>query len=138
RWAYEHSRPAGLGTETLPGARAACVPLTTDGRALGVMAYVPRVPGQAPDAEQRHLLAALARQGALAIERVGLAVEAEASELRARTEEVRSSLLSAVSHDLRTPLAAITGAASALTGGAPGLSAAQRDELAETIFEESA
>jgi two-component system sensor histidine kinase KdpD len=51
---------------------------------------------------------------------------------------MRSSLLSAVSHDLRTPLAAITGAASALTGGAPGLDAGRRDELAETIFEESA
>jgi two-component system, OmpR family, sensor histidine kinase KdpD len=138
RWAHTHGRAAGLGSDTLPGARAACVPLTADGRGLGVMAYVPRVPGRAPDAEQRHLLDALARQGALAIERVGLAEDAEAAELRARTEEMRSSLLSAVSHDLRTPLAAITGAASALTGGAPGLDAAQREELAATIFEESA
>jgi two-component system sensor histidine kinase KdpD len=102
------------------------------------MAYVPRMAGRAPDAEQRHLLDALARQGALAIERVGLARDAEAANLRARTEEMRSSLLSAVSHDLRTPLGAITGAASALIGGAPGLDAARRDELAETIYEESA
>jgi two-component system sensor histidine kinase KdpD len=101
------------------------------------MAYVPRVPGRAPEAEQRHLLDALARQGALAIERVSLAEDAETAELRARTESMRSSLLSAVSHDLRTPLAAITGAASALTGGAPGLDAERRDELAETICEES-
>jgi two-component system, OmpR family, sensor histidine kinase KdpD len=138
RWALAHGRAAGLGSDTLPGARAACVPLSTDGRVLGVMAYLPRVPGRAPDAEQRHLLDALARQGALAIERVGLAADAEAAGLRARTEEMRSSLLSAVSHDLRTPLAAITGAASALTGGAPGLDAERRDELAETICEESA
>jgi len=137
RWAHAHGRAAGLGSDTLPGARAACVPFTTDGGVLGVMAYVPHVAGRAPDAEQRHLLDALARQGALAIERVGLAADAEAAELRARTEEMRSSLLSAVSHDLRTPLAAITGAASALTGGAPGLDAARRDELAETICEES-
>jgi two-component system, OmpR family, sensor histidine kinase KdpD len=137
RWAHTHGRAAGLGSDTLPGARAACVPLSTDGRVLGVMAYVPRVAGRAPDAEQRHLLDTLARQGALAIERVGLARDAEAANLRARTEEMRSSLLSAVSHDLRTPLAAITGAASALTGGAPGLDAARRDELAETICEES-
>jgi two-component system sensor histidine kinase KdpD len=137
RWAHAHGRPAGLGSDTLPGARATCVPLKTDGRALGVMAYVPRVPGRAPEAEQRHLLDALARQGALAIERVSLAEDAETAELRARTESMRSSLLSAVSHDLRTPLAAITGAASALTGGAPGLDAERRDELAETICEES-
>jgi len=138
RWAQAHARPAGLGSETLPGARASCVPFTTEGRVLGVMTYVPRVAGRAPGAEQRHLLDALARQGALALERVGLAAGAEAAALRARTEAMRSSLLSAVSHDLRTPLAAITGAASALTGGAPGLDPAQRDELAETIYEESA
>jgi two-component system sensor histidine kinase KdpD len=137
RWAHAHGRPAGLGSDTLPGARASCVPLTTDGRALGVITYLPRLPGRTPDAEQRHLLDALARQGALAIERVGLARDAEAANLRARTEEMRSSLLSAVSHDLRTPLAAITGAASALAGGAPGLDAAQRNDLAETICEES-
>jgi two-component system sensor histidine kinase KdpD len=138
RWAQTHGRVAGLGSDTLPGARAACVPLSTDGRVLGVMAYVPRIPGRVPDAEQRHLLDALGRQGALALERVGLAADAEAADLRARTEEMRSSLLSAVSHDLRTPLAAITGAASALIGGAPGLDAARRDELADTIYEESA
>ena len=138
RWAHAHGRAAGLGSDTLPGARATCVPLTADGRGLGVVAYVPRIAGRAPDAEQRHLLDALARQGALAIARVALASDAEAAELRARTEAMRSSLLSAVSHDLRTPLAAITGAASALSGGAPGLDAVRRDELAETICEESA
>jgi len=138
RWAQSHGRPAGLGSDTLPGSRATCVPFVADGGVLGVMTYVPRVAGRAPAAEQRHLLDALAQQGALAIERVGLAVDAEAAKLTAKTEAMRSSLLSAVSHDLRTPLAAITGAASALTGGAPGLDAARRDELADTIFEESA
>jgi two-component system sensor histidine kinase KdpD len=137
RWAQTHGRAAGLGSDTLPGARAACVPLRSESRVLGVVTYVPRMPGRAPDAEQRHLLDALARQGALALERVGLAADAEAAEVRARTEAMRSSLLSAVSHDLRTPLAAITGAASALAQGAPGLDGARRDELAETICEES-
>jgi two-component system sensor histidine kinase KdpD len=137
RWVQAHGRVAGLGSDTLPGARAACVPFLSEKRVLGVMVCVPRVAGRPPDAEKRHLLDALARQGALAIERVGLAAEAEAAEDRARTEAMRSSLLSAVSHDLRTPLAAITGAASALRGGAPGLDAVQRDELADTISEES-
>jgi two-component system sensor histidine kinase KdpD len=137
RWVQAHGRVAGLGSDTLPGARAACVPFLSEQRVLGVMVCVPRVAGRPPDAEKRHLLDALARQGALAIERVSLAAEAEAAEDRARTEAMRSSLLSAVSHDLRTPLAAITGAASALRGGAPGLDAVQRDELADTISEES-
>jgi two-component system sensor histidine kinase KdpD len=138
RWAHEHGRSAGLGTDTLPGARVSCVPLRTNGHGLGVVAYVPRNPGRALEPEQRHLLEALARQGAVAFERVSLAKAAEAAELHARTEEMRSSMLSAVSHDLRTPLAAIGGAASALRDGAPGLDAARREELVETIASESA
>jgi two-component system sensor histidine kinase KdpD len=114
------------------------VPLRTDGRAIGVVAYVPRNPGRALEPEQRHLLDAFTRHGAIAFERVSLAQDAEAAKLRARTEELRSSLLSAVSHDLRTPLAAIGGAASALRGGAPGLDAARREELVETIADEAA
>ncbi len=138
RWVHEHGRAAGLGTDTLPGSRASCVPLRAEGRALGVIVFVPRAAGHAQDAEQRRLLEALAQQGALAIERATLASDAEAAQLRARTEEMRSSLLSSVSHDLRTPLAAIEGAASALRGGAPGLDAGARGELVETIYEESA
>jgi two-component system sensor histidine kinase KdpD len=138
RWAQEHGRAAGLGSDTLPGARAACVPMRTDRRGLGVVAYVPRIAGRALEPEQRHLLEALARQGAVAFERVSLAQDAEAAKLRARTEEMRSSLLSAVSHDLRTPLAAIGGAASALRGGAPGLDDARREEMVETIGDEAA
>jgi two-component system sensor histidine kinase KdpD len=137
RWAHEHGRPAGLGTDTLPGASAACVPMRTDRRGLGVIAYVPRMPGRALDAEQRHLLEALARQAALAIERAMLAAEAKAAEIRARTENMRSSLLSAVSHDLRTPLAAITGAATSLRDAEVPLQPETRVELIETICEES-
>jgi two-component system sensor histidine kinase KdpD len=138
RWTHEHGRDAGLGSDTLPGARAACVPLRTNDRGIGVIAYVPRIAGRALEPEQRHLLEALARQGAVALERVSLSQDAEAAKLRARTEEMRSSLLSAVSHDLRTPLAAIGGAASALRGGAPGLDDARREEMVETIGDEAA
>jgi two-component system sensor histidine kinase KdpD len=111
--------------------------MRTDARGLGVVAFVPRVPGRVLDGEQRHLLEALARQAALAIERVILSAEAKAAELRARTENMRSSLLSAVSHDLRTPLAAITGAATSLRGDEAAVHPDQRRELVETICEES-
>ncbi|HVE86170.1 MAG TPA: DUF4118 domain-containing protein [Myxococcales bacterium] len=63
--------------------------------------------------------------------------QARSAELRARTEEMRSSLLSAVSHDLRTPLAAITGAASTLRDARADMDAAQRADLADTICEEA-
>jgi two-component system sensor histidine kinase KdpD len=88
--------------------------------------------------EERDLLEAFTRQGALALERALLVDEREAAALRARSEELRSALLSTVSHDLRTPLAAITGAASALREDLGEADAAQRRELLETIIEESA
>jgi two-component system sensor histidine kinase KdpD len=89
------------------------------------------------EVEQRAFLDAFIRQATLAIERARLSEEAKASALRARAEEMRSSLLSAVSHDLRTPLAAITGAGTALRDDQGKLGHAQRAELLETICAES-
>jgi two-component system sensor histidine kinase KdpD len=74
---------------------------------------------------------------ALALERVALVEEAESATVRARTEEMRSSLLSAVSHDLRTPLAAITGAATTLRERPERMEDPDRRELLETICEEA-
>lgn len=71
------------------------------------------------------------------LERVRLAAEAEAASLKARTEELRSSLLSSVSHDLRTPLAAITGAATALLDDHAPVPEGQRRELIESICEDA-
>ncbi len=70
-------------------------------------------------------------------ERLQLAEEAEAATLRARTEEMRSSLLSAVSHDLRTPLAAITGAATTLRDRTGAVDPEQRVELLDTVCQEA-
>ncbi len=85
----------------------------------------------------RELLQAFAMQTGLALERAQLVEAARLADLRATEEELRSALLSAVSHDLRTPLAAITGAATTLLGGSQSLEEAQRKELLETICEES-
>jgi two-component system sensor histidine kinase KdpD len=135
KWVVEHGRAAGLGTDTLPGSKAVCLPLQTAGEPIGVLALIPRR-GRF-DAEQRSRLEALSTQGALALERAVLAREAEASALRAKTEEMRSSLLSAVSHDLRTPLAAITGAVSALRDESARITGEQRGDLLATIAEEA-
>jgi two-component system sensor histidine kinase KdpD len=90
------------------------------------------------DADQRSRLEAFCRQAAFALERSLLAREAEASALRAKTEEMRSSLLSAVSHDLRTPLATITGAVSTLRDDSARVSRAQEEELLSDIQDEAA
>jgi two-component system sensor histidine kinase KdpD len=137
KWVLEHGRIAGRGTDTLPGARVISVPLLTTGNPVGVLVLLPRG-SSALDADQRARLDAFCRQAAFALERALLAREAEASALRAKTEEMRSSLLSAVSHDLRTPLATITGAASTLRDPAAKFSSTQQDELLADIQEEAA
>lgn len=136
RWVLEHARPAGLGTDTLPGSRVKCVPLRAGGAALGVLALGAST-GDNRLAEDRHFLDAYVRQAGMALERARLAEDAKAQALRARTEEMRSSLLSTVSHDLRTPLAAITGASTTLLDASVRLSETQRNELLETISEEA-
>ncbi len=110
QWAFEHGRSAGLGTDTLPGSSTACFPLRVGGSSLGAIAFQPKS-GVPFRVEQREFLEAFNRQAAFAFERMKLTDEARSAALRAKAEEMRSSLLSAVSHDLRTPLAAITGAA---------------------------
>lgn len=136
RWVLEHGRAAGLATDTLPGARVTCLPLASGPSVFGVLALTER-PAKTARAEYRHFNDAFVRQCAMALERATLAENARAATLRARTEEMRSSLLSAVSHDLRTPLAAITGAGTMLRDGAVRLSAAQRADLLATITEEA-
>jgi two-component system sensor histidine kinase KdpD len=138
RWAFEHRAPAGHGTDTLPGARVLCVPLVSGDVAVGVLA-IQRRPGTPPrlGVEQRHLLDAIARQAALALRRLVLAGEARDAALRAHTEELRSSLLSAVSHDLRTPLAVITGAATTLRDDGDRLTPVARGELLSSIVDDA-
>jgi two-component system sensor histidine kinase KdpD len=138
RWTLDHQQVAGNGTDTLAPARVLCVPLRAGEACVGVIA-IQRRPGTPPrlDLDQRDLVDALARQAATAIARVQLAEEAKQAALRARTEELRSSLLSAVSHDLRTPLAVITGAATSLRDDAAHLSAEARRDLLSSIIEDA-
>jgi two-component system sensor histidine kinase KdpD len=135
QWAFDHRQLAGLGSDTLPGASMAWVPLRGSQGALGVLGVRPADPLLPLGREQLDLLDTLARQVASGLERVRLASEAEEARLAAETERLRSALLSSVSHDLRTPLATITGAASTLLQpGALGPEAER--ELKEAIYEE--
>jgi len=136
RWVLEHARPAGLSTDTLPGARVTCLPLASGPAVLGVLALGAR-PAKSGLAEYRSFNDAFVRQCAMALERARLAEDGRAAALRARTEEMRSSLLSAVSHDLRTPLAAITGAGTMLRDESVKPSPEQQTELLDTICEEA-
>ena len=137
QWVHEHGQVAGQGTDTLPGASALYLPLTGSRGTVGVLGLRPQDPRPLQAPEQLHQLEAFASQTALAIERARLAEEAEQAQVRAETERLRNSLLSSVSHDLRTPLASITGAASTLLEGETRLDAGTRRDLLEALHEEA-
>lgn len=136
QWAFDHGQAAGLTTDTLPGAGALYVPLVGSRGLVGVLAVRPKEPERFMDSEQMHLLEAFAGQIALALERARLAEETQRAQVSAETERMRNAILSTVSHDLRTPLATITGAASGLLEGGELLSSANRLDLARSIYEE--
>ncbi len=114
QWVYDHEQPAGLGTQTLPGSDAHYLPLKASLRTRGVLAIRPQDRRRFFVPEQHRLLETFATQIAIALERVHFADVAQGTELRMREESLRNSLLAAISHDVRTPLAGIVGAASSL------------------------
>jgi two-component system, OmpR family, sensor histidine kinase KdpD len=137
QWVFDHSERAGLGTDTLLGASSLYLPLVGSAGAIGVVAVRPKDPGLLLDPEQLHLLESLVNQVALAIERTRLSEEAQNAHVRAETERMRNAILSSVSHDLRTPLATITGAASSLAEEQEKLDPAAQRELSRSIYREA-
>ena len=137
QWVHEHSEPAGRGTSTLVGAQALHLPLVGSRGPVGVLALRLEPDRPALRTDQLHLLETFASQTALALERALLAREAHRERLAVEGEKFRNALLSAVSHDLRTPLAAIAGAASSLAQSDDRLDASARKELVLTIHEEA-
>jgi two-component system sensor histidine kinase KdpD len=137
RWVFKNAREAGPGTDTLQGAPGLHLPLVGSHGKVGVIGLFPKETERFKDPAHRRMLDALVTQTAASLERVELAARMTRERLRAEREQLRSTLLSSVSHDLRTPLAAITGAASTLLQSGGALSDAVRRELLETIDEEA-
>ncbi len=137
QWVYEHRQPAGLGSDTLPGAKALYLPLIASAGAIGVIGIQPTAVPDGFEPEQFHYLEVFANQTAIAIERSFLGEAAQRALLKAETESLRNTLLSSISHDLRTPLSAITGAASTLLQRDVLLDTDSRLDLVTTIQEEA-
>lgn len=137
QWTFDHRQRAGLGTDTLSGARALYIPMVVASKAVGVIGILPSSSHGFFDQEQIHVLESLVNQVALAIDRAMISLEAQEALLKAETETLRNTLLSSVSHDLRTPLASITGAITTLLQKDIALDIDQRQELLQTIYEEA-
>jgi two-component system sensor histidine kinase KdpD len=137
KWAWQNDRAAGRGSDTLPGAKRLFLPMHTGRGAVGVMGIDSDKPGPLFTPDQRRLVDALLDQGALAIERVRLVEDMDRVERVAETERLRSALLTSISHDLKTPLAAVLGAAGAMRDMGPMLSDAEKADLLATIIDES-
>ncbi|BFU92250.1 MAG: Sensor protein KdpD [Nitrospira sp.] len=137
QWAFDHNERAGLGTDTLPGVNALYLPLVSSTGPIGVVAVRPSESRKLLDPDQLHLLESLVNQTALAIERARLSEETQQAHVREETERMRNAILSSVSHDLRTPLATITGAASSLAETQGELNAEARRDLAHSIYREA-
>ncbi|WP_248295185.1 DUF4118 domain-containing protein [Paraburkholderia sp. UYCP14C] len=117
QWVYDQQKPAGHGTDTLPAAAALYLPLKAPMRTRGVLAVVVRDERELTVPEQRRMLDAFAAQIALALERVHYVDIARDALVNMESERLRNSLLSAISHDLRTPLTTIVGFSSMLAQG---------------------
>ena len=132
QWALTHNEAAGFGTDTLPGSPWLYLPLKTPMRGRGVLAVRPSEPRLLLVPEQRQQLETFAALLAVALERVHYVEVAQSATVQMESERLRNSLLSALSHDLRTPLAAIYGSSDLLLTQTAGLPAAARD-LATSI-----
>lgn len=136
RWVIDHDQIAGAGTDTLPNAIALFLPLLGSVASQGAIGIRVADPQRLLAPDTRLLLEACANQLALALERDQLAIDAAEARIEAESEQVRSTLLSGVSHDLKTPLAAIAGASSSLLD-ARTMDEPTRRRLLETVAEEA-
>ncbi len=135
RWAFGHGEVAGWNSQTLPNAHFQFHPLKTPHGIVGLVGLRPKETVIAADMQR--MLEALFDQFSIAIERVNLASEVSDARASAEVEKLRSSLLSSISHDLRTPLSSIVGSVTTLRSLDRKMSKSVRDDLLQNIEEEA-
>ncbi|MFZ2170302.1 MAG: sensor histidine kinase KdpD, partial [Methylococcaceae bacterium] len=137
QWVLDNNEIAGQGTHTLAGAEAVYFPLSNEDSVLGVLVLLPVNLRRVFLPEQQKLLDTFLRQIAQAITRVRLAEQARKTQVDVEAERLRNSLLSSISHDLRTPLATIVGSASTLVEEDGTLNAENKIDLSRAIYDEA-
>ena len=132
-WALKHRQPAGHGTDTLGDADWWFLPMAGERAPTGLLGLRFPAATPRPGAERQRLIEAMAEDIAQAIVRAQLVSALEDARVNGETERLRSALLSSVSHDLRSPLAAILGAAGSLDSFGDAMSAEDRHSLLDTV-----
>lgn len=135
QWAFDRGEAAGRGTDTLPASACLVLPLKAPMRLRGVLAIEPGPVDRGRrwgGPEQRRVLDTCASLLAISLERIHYIEVAQSTTVQMESERLRNSLLSAISHDLRTPLAAMVGLAESLALAGPALAGEQR-EIAEAM-----
>jgi two-component system, OmpR family, sensor histidine kinase KdpD len=136
-WAWSNDRAAGRGSDTLPGAKRLFLPMRTGRGLIGVIGIDGDRTGPLLTPDQRRLLNALVDQGALAIERVLLVEDMDRVKRTLEQDRLRAALLTSISHDLKTPLASVLGAASTMRDLGANLTDQQKLDLLATVIDES-
>jgi two-component system sensor histidine kinase KdpD len=134
QWAFEHGIETGMGTGTLPSVAWRFLPMRANGVVIGVVAAKPKAVPLAPLVQS---LNALADQAAMAIERVRLTTQTAQSVAKEDSQKLHTALLSSLSHDLRTPLTAIRGAAETLVQASEAIDPATRADLLASIVQDT-
>ena len=137
KWCYDNDRAAGRGADTLPGAKRLFLPVHTGRGSIGVIGIDSDAPGPILTPERRRLLDALSDQGGLAIERVQLVEDLDRAKLLSETDRLRQALLTSISHDLKTPLASVLGAATTMRDLDGSLDAETKLDLLSTVIDEA-
>jgi two-component system sensor histidine kinase KdpD len=138
RWAFARQESAGWRTNTLPNLKLQLRPLLTSRGAVGVCGFEPKNLEEPMSPEDERALTAILEQTALAIDRALLVGEAVRAAALEDNEKLRTTLLSSLSHDLRTPLSSITGAVTTLRQLGDLMPASDRQDLLSSIEEEAA
>jgi len=136
-WSWERGKPAGRGSETLPGTKRLFLPMRTGEGLVGVIGLQGADDKAMFTPEERRLLDALIDQTALAIERSKLVEQVDEAQVHLEADKLRVAMLTSLSHDLRTPLASILGATTTLLNGGELYDAGRTHELLSTIRDEA-
>ncbi len=137
QWCFEKSEATGRGADTLPGASRLFVPLRAPAGIVGVLSVRHSSNETLLDPSERRMVDTIADLAAITVERIRLAKQIDQARMLTETEQLRSALLTSISHDLRTPLASIMGAISSLRSYDKLYDAEQREALLTTAQDET-